>query len=401
MVSLVTRQIDHDFGEMHRHMQWYVDEELLSCCATLVMHGTDVVDVGLFGFMDVETREPLRLDGIHRIYSNTKPITSIAAMMLHERGLFDLDDPVEMYLPAFADMRVLREGATSLDETVPAERSITPRHLLSHTSGLSYGFLEPDSVIDQAYAAAGLGGYDETLSDLCVLLGGLPLVFQPGTQWRYSFATDVVARLVEVLSGDRFDTFLETSIFTPLEMVDTGFHVPPDKHDRFVTMYAGADLLDHTKPGLFKFDDPTTGKFSQPRDLLLGGGGLVSTLQDYTHFMQMLIAGGEWEGHRIISEESLLLMRTNQLPKGVHVNPPDWPLPDTMFGLGFGLLEHPGADDPPGSTGEYFWRGMAGTAAWIAPESDVAGICFTQRLAAPFHPYMDEFSRFVYESAPR
>ena len=353
------------------------------------------------GFMDVETREPLRLDGIHRIYSNTKPITSVAAMMLHERGLFDLDDPVEMYLPAFADMRVLQEGATSLDETVPAERSITPRHLVSHTSGLSYGFLEPDSVIDQAYAAAGLGGYDETLSDLCVLLGGLPLVFQPGTQWRYSFATDVVARLVEVLSGDRFDTFLETSIFTPLEMVDTGFHVPPDKHDRFVTMYAGADLLDHTKPGLFKFDDPTTGKFSQPRDLLLGGGGLVSTLQDYTHFMQMLIAGGEWEGHRIISEESLLLMRTNQLPKGVHVNPPDWPLPDTMFGLGFGLLEHPGADDPPGSTGEYFWRGMAGTAAWIAPESDVAGICFTQRLDATFHPYIDEFSRFVYESAPR
>ena len=322
-------------------------------------------------------------------------------MMLHDRGLFDLDDPIEMYLPAFADMRVLREGATSLDETEPAERSVTLRHLLRHTSGLSYGFVEPDSVIDQGYAAAGLGGFDGTLSDLCVLLGGLPLAFQPGTQWRYSFATDVVARLVEVLSGHRFDTFLETSIFAPLGMADTGFYVPPDKHDRFVTMYAGADLLDDTKPGLFKADDPTSGKFSKPRDMLSGGGGLVSTLQDYSHFMQMLIAGGEWEGHRIISEESLLLMRTNQLPKGVDVSPPGWPIPDTMFGLGFGVLEHSGSDDPPGSNGEYFWIGAAGTAAWIAPESGIAGMCFTQRVGAPFHPYIDEFSRFVYESAPQ
>lgn len=403
MALAVTRQIDHDFDEMHRRMQWYVDEELLSCCATVVMHGTEVVDVGLFGFMDVETREPLRLDGIHRIYSNTKLITSVAAMMLHERGLFDLDDPVEEYLPEFADMQVLTEGAASLDDTMPAERSITPRHLLSHTSGLSYGFIEPDSLIDKGYAAAGLnifGDYDEPLSDLCVQLGDFPLVFQPGTEWRYSFATDVVARLIEVLSGERFDTFLEASIFSPLEMVDTGFHVPPDKHDRFVTMYSGPDLLDHTKPGLFKADDPATGRFSQPRELLIGGGGLVSTLRDYTNFMQMLIRGGQWKGRRIISEDTLLLMRTNQLPKGVQVNFPTLSLPGTVFGLGFAIVEHPGPDDPPGRTGEYFWGGMAGTAAWIAPESNVAGICFTQRMPAPFHPYTYDFSRFVYESAP-
>ncbi len=400
MALSVTRHVDHDFSEMHRRMQWYVDEELLSSCATLVMHGTEVVDVGLFGFMDVETREPLRLDGIHRIYSNTKLITSVAAMMLHERGLFDLDDPVEKYLPEFADMQVLTEDAASLDETVPAERSITPRHLLSHTSGLSYGFMEPDSLIDKGYAAAGLGDYDEPLSDFCVQLGDFPLVFQPGTEWRYSFATDVVARLIEVLSGERFDSFLETSIFSPLEMVDTGFHVPPDKHDRFVTMYSGPDLLDHTKPGLLKVDDPVTGSFSQPRELLMGGGGLVSTLRDYTQFMQMLIGGGKWRGRRIISEDSVLLMRRNQLPEGIHVNFPDRPLPGTMFGLGFALLEHPESDYPTGSKGEYGWRGAAGTAAWVAPKSNVAGICFTQRMPAAFHPYIDEFSRFVYESAP-
>jgi len=175
MALAVTHHVDHDFGEMHRRMQWYVDEELLSCCATVVMHGGDVVDVGLFGFMDVGSREPLRLDGIHRIYSNTKLITSVAAMMLHERGLFGLDDPVEEYLPGFADMEVLTEGAASLDDTVPAERSITPRHLLSHTSGLSYGFVEPDSLIDKGYTATGLGDSDQPLSDLCVQLGDFPL----------------------------------------------------------------------------------------------------------------------------------------------------------------------------------------------------------------------------------
>ena len=211
-----------------------------------------------------------------------------------------------------------------------------------------------------------------------------------------------MARLIEVLSGECFDSFLETSIFSPLEVVDTGFHVPPDKHDRFVTMYSGPDLLDHTKPGLFKADDPATGSFSQPRELLSGGGGLVSTLPDYTQFMQMLIGGGQWRSRRIISEDSLLLMRRNQLPEGIHVNSPDrpWPLPGTMFGLGFALLEHPESDYPTGSQGEYGWRGAAGTAAWVAPKSNVAGICFTQRMPAPFHPYIDEFSRFVYEAAP-
>jgi CubicO group peptidase (beta-lactamase class C family) len=399
---MVTRQVDHDFGELHRRMQWWVDEELLSCAATVALHGDDVVDVGLFGFMDVETREPLRTDGIHRIYSNTKLITSVAAMMLYERGLFDLDDPIEEYLPDFAGMRVLKDGAISLNETVPAERSITPRHLLCHTAGLSYGFLEPESLIDRGYAEAGLNvaGGIERLADLCQQLAQLPLVFQPGTQWRYSFATDVVAHLVEVLSGDSFDTFLETSILSPLEMVDTGFHVPPEKHHRFVTMYSGTDPLDHTTPGLVVADDPVSGSFSQPRDLLLGGGGLVSTLHDYINFMQMLINGGEWHSRRIINEDTLHLMRSNQLPERVHVNFPDLALPGTGFGLGFSLLEQPQPDYPTGSRGEYGWRGMAGTAAFIAPNSNVAGICFTQRMPAAQHPYIEEFTRLVYQSAP-
>ena len=403
MTSLVTRTTDHDFSELHQRMQWYVDEELVPCCATLVMHGTDIVDVGLFGFMDLDTREPLRADAIYRMYSNTKLITSVAAMILCERGLFDLDDPIEMYLPEFSDMRVLRVDAKSLEDTVPTERSITPRHLLSHSAGLSYGFVEPDSLIDQGYLADGIdlfGDYDESLADLCVRLGELPLAFQPGTGWRYSLATDVVARLVEVLSGDRFDSFLDANVLAPLDMGDTGFHVPPGKQDRFVTMYAGPDPLDHMKPGLSKVDDPHTGKYSRPKKLQSGGGGLVSTLQDYATFMRMLAGGGEWQGTRIIAAETLRMMRTNQLAAGVHVAFPNLPLPGTVFGLGFALLQTPGPGDPPNSVNEYGWFGMAGTYAWLAPDTDLAGICFTQRMPAAFHPLSTDFRRLAYASCP-
>jgi CubicO group peptidase (beta-lactamase class C family) len=322
-------------------------------------------------------------------------------MILHERGLFDLDDPIETYLPEFSDMRVLGVDAESLEDTVPAGRSITPRYLLSHTAGLSYGFVEPESLIDQGYLAEGIdifGGYDESLADLCGRLGELPLVFQPGTGWRYSLATDVMARLIEVLSGDCFDSFLEVDIFAPLDMVDTGFDVPPAKHDRFVTMYAGPDPLDYTKPGLSKVDDPRTGVYSRPRRLQSGGGGLVSTLSDYATFIEMIIGGGQWHDRRIITDESLDLMRTNQLAEGVYVNFPDLPLPGTMFGLGFSLLEAPGPEDPPGSDDQYGWGGMAGTSSWMAPNTGVAGICFTQRMPAGRHPYMDDFRRLAYAS---
>ena len=397
MPSLITHQTDHDFSELHQQMEWYVDEGLIPCCATLVMHGTHVVDAGLFGFMDLETREPLRPDAIYRIYSLTKPVTSVAAMMLQERGLFGLDDPLEMYLPEFSDMRVLRVDARSIDDTVPAEVSITPRHLLSHSAGLSYGFLEPESVIDRAYLAGGVGN-DESLADLCIRLGEFPLVFQPGTGWRYSFATDVVARLIEVLSGESFDSFLDVNIFSPLGMTDTGFHVPDAKQDRFVTMYRGSEPPDYFEPGLLKVDDPYSGAYSRPRKLQSGGGGLVSTLQDYATFIQMLAGSGKWHDTRILATEALDMMRTNQLPDGVHISFPRQSLPGTVFGLGFSLLQTPGPDDPPKSSEEYGWVGMAGTYAWLAPHKNLAGICFTQRLPGIFHPYSYEFRRLAYAS---
>jgi len=391
----------HDFSAMHERMQWYIDQDITSCCMSLVLNGLDIVDYKTFGYMDLESRTQLRDDAIYRMYSNTKIVTSVAAMMLLERGTYSLDDPLEKHLPEFANMQVLNSDAKTLTDTSAATTSITPRHLLSHSAGLSYGFIEPESVIDAGYLAGGiniLGDYDETLEQLSNRLGEFPLVYQPGSQWRYSFATDITARLVEVLSGQSFDAFLQENIFEPLGMSDTGFFVPKDKQDRFVTMYAGIDQLDPMKPGLVKADDPKTGIYSKPRKLLSGGGGLVSTVQDYLSFIRTLINGGEYNGAKLLKPETLALMRTNQLAANVGVAFPMWSMPGTVFGLGFALRQTIEQDDSKHAQDEYFWGGMAGTHSWMAPHSNIAGMCFTQRMPGFWHPFSHEFRQHAYAS---
>ena len=206
-------------------MQWYVEENILSCCNTLIMRGTDVIDFRTFGYMDLTSRQPLVPDAIFRMYSNTKIVTSVAAMMLFDEGRFALDDPLATHLPEFADMQVLLPDAGTIEDVEAARSPMTMRQLLSHSAGLSYGFIDPESLIDRSYLAAKLGGAGHlgmSLEGLCKSLAAQPLAYQPGTRWRYSFATDVVARVVEVLSGQRFDEFLAKRIFTPLGMVDVG-----------------------------------------------------------------------------------------------------------------------------------------------------------------------------------
>jgi CubicO group peptidase (beta-lactamase class C family) len=388
-----------DFAELHARMQWYVDQEILSCCVALVLEGTDVVDYRTFGYMDLERREPLRPDAIFRMYSNTKIVTSVAAMMLHEEGRFALDDPLGRHLPAFADMRVLKPGAASVEATEPQREPITMRQLLSHSAGLSYGFIEPDSVVDRAYGAAGLNPLaltDITLEELCERLAALPLAYQPGTSWRYSLATDVVARVVEVLSGLPFDRFLKTRIFEPLGMTDTDFHVPAEQHHRFVTMYAPVDVFSPMQGGLVKADDPREGSYSRPRRFLSGGGGLVSTVSDYVTFIQAMLNRGSWRGVRLLHPETLELMRTNQLREGVGVRFPMWEMANTVFGLGFALKLAPAAGEPRSARGEYHWGGMAGTHTWMAPRAGIAGVCMTQRMPGFWHPFSHDFKRMVY-----
>lgn len=391
----------HDFSGLHERMQWYIDQEITSCCMSLVLNGLDIVDYRTFGYMDLESKTPLRDDAIYRMYSNSKIVTSVAAMMLLERGAYSLDDPLEKHLPEFANMQVLNSDAATITDTQPAERSMTPRQLLSHSAGLSYGFIEPDHVLDAAYLGGGLnilGDYDEPLAQLSERLGKFPLAYQPGSSWRYSLATDVTARLVEVLSGQTFDAFLEDNIFAPLGMSDTGFHVPTDKQDRFTTMYAGVDPLDPMKPGLVKADDPHSGVYSQPRKLLSGGGGLVSTTHDYLTFIRTLINGGEWQGTRLLKSATLDAMRTNQLAPGVGVAFPMWAMPGTVFGLGFALREEVTEGDSAHAKDEYFWGGMAGTHSWMAPNANLAGMCFTQRMPGFWHPFSHEFRAHAYAS---
>lgn len=383
-------------------MKWYVDEEILSCCNTLIMQGTDVVDFRTFGYMDLESRRPLLPDAIFRMYSNSKIVTSVAAMMLFEEQRFALDDPVARYLPEFADIRVLRADAQSIEDLEPARSPMSIRQILSHSAGLSYGFIEPESIIDKAYAAAGIAGaahLDINLEDLCGKLAGLPLVNQPGTQWRYSYATDVTARLVEVLSGQRFDEFLQARIFAPLGMVDTDFWVPEDKRDRFVTMYAPKNVFKPMQGGMVKADDPYDGWYTRQPRMLSGGGGLVSTVADYLAFLRMIVNDGEWNGARLLQPATVALMRTNQLAQGVGVNFPFWAMPDTVFGLGLAIKNAPAEGEPASAAGEYHWGGMAGTHSWMAPVAGITGLCMTQRMPGYWHPFSHDFKRLAYELA--
>lgn len=242
-----------DFSPLHQRLQWYVDEGILPHAFSLVMRGTDVLDYRCFGYMDVETRQPLREDAIYRMFSNTKLITSVAAMMLVEEGKMGLDDALADYIPEFASPQVLIAGAMSIDQVEPVQSPITLRQVLSHSAGFSYGFVDPESVIDQAYLSDGLNilaGFDGDLANMCALLARFPLAFQPGTDWRYSLGTDVTARLVEVVSGLGFDDYLQLRIFEPLGMRDTGFSVSSEKLERIPAMYAPNDMFDPMAGGL-------------------------------------------------------------------------------------------------------------------------------------------------------
>jgi CubicO group peptidase (beta-lactamase class C family) len=323
-------------------------------------------------------------------------------MMLYEQGKFGLDDGVHHYLPAFGDMTVLRPNAKSLDDVESAESPMTIRQLLSHSAGLSYGFVEPESMIDQAYNAAGLGGLGGTEVDLAAYtdaVANLPLAYQPGSNWRYSVATDICGRLIEVLSGKRLDQAIDDLLLQPLGMADTGFHVKPENRDRLCTLYAPLEPFKPMQGGLQAM--PASADFSadeRPR-FLSGGGGMVSTLHDYARFIQMIVNQGQWQGHQYLLPETLQLMRENQLAEGVSVNFPFWPMPGTVFGLGFAVKQKPDAQESKLAVNEYHWGGLLGTHSWIAPEAGVSGLCFTQRMPGFWHPFSHEFKHLVYAAA--
>jgi CubicO group peptidase (beta-lactamase class C family) len=384
---------------MHDRLQWYVDKNILPHAFSLIMKGTDIVDYRCFGYMDTESKTPLREDAIYRIFSNTKIVTSVAALMLVEQKRLDLDAPISKLLPAFATPQVLIRGATSIGQVEPAITPITLRHLMSHSAGFSYGFVDPESLIDSSYLSNGLDiitGYDGTLEGLCDKLASFPLAFQPGSSWRYSLATDVVARLIEVASGTSFDVFLQKHIFEPLEMHDTGFSVSAEKLERIPAMYMPNDPLDPMASGITLMSPAGAQDYLTPPECLSGGGGLLSSVADYVRFLQMLINRGECNGVKLLEPHTVAQMHQNQLAPNVDVYFPMWNLPSTKFGLGFAVKDAPEVGEPETAIGEYHWGGLAGTHSWISPETGITGFCGTQVMPAFWHPFSHDFKRMIY-----
>ncbi|MDI1262222.1 MAG: serine hydrolase [bacterium] len=396
MEDLKVTASGYDFKPARAAMQRYVDNNLLSGISWAVMSGRDLIDVDCVGFADKEAQTPLRTDHIFRVFSNTKLVTSCAALLLMEEGKLGLDDPIEKYIPQLGNRQVLRPGATSLDDTEPAKNPITIRQLLSHSSGLSYGFFDPGTVIFKALDERGVHNPLTTLAQMVDVLADLPLIYQPGTSWEYSLAIDVVARLVEVISGQSFDAFIKARIFDPLGMVDTGFFVPEKDHGRLVPLYNGADLMEPMKPGLTRADNyPFPGAYLRPIARLNGGGGLVSTMPDMVALIRSLLPGGR----TLLKPETLTQMMTNQLPDGQWIR---FALlgeqPGRAFGLSGGLIVKPSPYDHPDASGELYWGGIGGTQWWISPKRNMAGVMMAQRHMSFTHPFSFEFKRLAYEA---
>lgn len=385
-----------DFEALHAAMRAQVDNQFLPCVSGALLRGRDVVDRFCYGMADREAGVALREDHVFRMFSSTKLVTSCAVMLLLEEGRFALDDPVEIYIPALANRQVLRPGAKRLDDTEPARSPITIRHLMAHTAGLSYGIFDPGSVQYEAYNKARVLHSSNTAADMIKALAPLPLSFHPGTRWEYSVATDVLAFLIEVVSGESFGSFLARRIFEPLGMADTGFWLPPAKFERLCALYIGAEPMDPTRPGLKRLEDkPYPGWFKQPPAREAGGAGLVSTLGDTVRLLQALIPGGP----TLLQPQTLNLMWQNQLPPGVCIEFPGRPRePGHCFALGSAVTLQAEAGEPAEAKGEVGWGGLAGTIWWINPRLGLAAALMTQRYFGVNDPYAFEFKRLAYRA---
>ncbi|MFT6435083.1 MAG: CubicO group peptidase (beta-lactamase class C family) [Candidatus Azotimanducaceae bacterium] len=395
-----------------------VSSKRLAGCSALVARHGEVVYQKSTGEADVEAGKAFADDTVVRAYSMTKPITTVAAMMLYEEGHFQLDDPIALYLPEFLDTRVWAGGSANLEETHAQETPITVRHIMTHTSGLTYGFMQTN-VVDKAYRAAGIGEPSDIkdLEEWVRRAAAIPLICQPGSQWNYSISTDVLGRLVEVWSGMSLAAFFQQRVFAPLKMVDTGFHVKEENKARFSALYSplsggalgnvakSGDALSGVKKTGIKLQESSekSGYFT-PAKVFSGGGGLVSTLSDYGRFCQMLLNGGELEGERLLGRKTVEYMRTNQLPNNgdmADMGQPVWSetsYDGIGFGLGFAVVLDPVKAHIITSVGEHHWGGAASTFFWIDPEEDLYVIFLTQLIPSSTYPIRRELRTRVYQA---
>lgn len=386
------------FERLTRTLASHVERgELVGVSSLVARHG-EVVHFAATGLSDREHTKPLTRDTIFRIYSMTKPITSVAVMMLVERGELLLSDPISKHIPELAGMKVLRTPDSPLTDVVPARREMTVRDLLTHTSGLASSLpgVGTPKAIEQAYLAADLRGSQTRLGpkEWITRLARVPLVNQPGSRFLYGVSTDVLGHLVAVASGKPFEEFLRTEIFEPLGMPDTAFFVPAGKRERFAANYGpGPDGQ------LLLVEAVEASRYLEPPAFASGAGGLVSTIDDYHRFCEMLRRGGELEGVRLLSRKSIELMTLNHLTAEERDVPmlTGW-FPGQGFGLGFSVVEAIAPGATLASVGQYGWGGAAGTYFWIDPEEDLVAILMIQLYPPGGIPIIPEFKNGVYQA---
>ncbi len=379
-------------GRIRRAMQGYLERGELAGMITLVARHGQVCHLETQGWSDREANRLMEHEDIFRIYSMTKPITSVGVMMLIEEGRLRLTDPLASFIPAFKEMKVYQPRGNADYDLVPARRAITIHDLLTHTAGLSYGFDE-HSVVDEMYRKHIWERIDKdpemNLEKAVNEVAKLPLANQPGEVFRYSFSIDVLGRVIEVISGKPLDAFFKERIFEPLGMPDTDFYVPPEKHARLTTVYTPAE-----GGGLKPSDKAADSPYLKPARVLSGGGGLVSTVADYTHFAQMILNKGQLGSERLLGRKTVELMLLNQLDGDGRRPGEPW----TGFGYGGSVLRDVALSREPGSVGEWGWGGAANTWFWVDPVEDLIGVIMLQYMPAFTLRVTNNFKTAVYQA---
>jgi CubicO group peptidase (beta-lactamase class C family) len=382
--------------------------KLAGALALVARHG-QIAALTCTGTADIASGAPLRPDTIFRIFSMTKPLTSVALMTLYEEGRFQLDDPVSRFVPEFAELRVWEDGTPLAYRTTFPEREMTVRDLLTHTSGLTYGFMGRHPV-DALYRKKGVersgplapqeGEPARDVAEMVAKLSRLPLQFSPGSRWNYSVATDVCGHLVELISGQPLDRFFAERIFEPLGMVDTGFSVTGEQAERLAACYA----LTPKQPLLDVDPAGASSSYATHPSFLSGGGGLVSTAADYLRFCHMLLNGGELDGARVLGRKTVEYMTLNHLPTGGDLASmgqrvfSETTYEGIGFGLGFAVMLDPARAAVVGSVGEYAWGGAASTMFWVDPREELVGMLLTQLIPSSAYPLRREMKALTYQA---